>query len=563
MANSLMELYGGGLLGPSNNYQLGGQIASSRRGRGYQGEVRRLNQAAERAAKRQRRASGLGSILSTVGGLAGSLIPIPGVGTLIGSSIGTAIGSGLGRLAGESTYKDTKVGGGKYAQQSRKDIQGAADDFRKSMGERAVVGGLKSGLMKFASSGGADYLKAKFDPQFAKLPQSDISATQLADMTKLEQITGGGGWQEKALQELAEESPGLGREGFMKSVLKGRADAFVDPSSYIPFEDMPLSDISATQLGDFSNIGLPPQYPSDAYYGPYLPNKRGGGWIPMMPMGGYVDPQLPNVPMGPPRANVPMGAGPQLPNAPMTMGPPRPNVPMGAGPPRANVPMRAGLPDPYADSPMAGVVQGGPTTGGTQDLTPGPLSDSARDALEGFQVFGDDNPVFGDDTDWSGLYDDTLGGTGGTGGTGGAGGVGGGGYGTAIGSQSALTQMGMGDIANDPRLQKYLGDLPQFSQGYRQQFGDIQKGGREALSQMYAAQRSAGGGFASPVGGSAQQFQQQYAGLMGEQGRQRRGVVEGFQSDLLSGIRDIEQKGEFEFGVGREAMPLAWQLANQ
>ena len=37
---------------------------------------------------------------------------------------------------------------------------------------------------------------------------------------------------------------------------------------------------------------------------------------------------------------------------------------------------------------------------------------------------------------------------------------------------------------------------------------------------------------------------------MGEQGRQRRGVVEGFQADLLSGIRDIEQKGEFTFGQG-------------
>ena len=26
MANSLMELYGGGMLGPSNNYQLGGAV---------------------------------------------------------------------------------------------------------------------------------------------------------------------------------------------------------------------------------------------------------------------------------------------------------------------------------------------------------------------------------------------------------------------------------------------------------------------------------------------------------------------------------------------------------
>ena len=34
-------------------------------------------------------------------------------------------------------------------------------------------------------------------------------------------------------------------------------------------------------------------------------------------------------------------------------------------------------------------------------------------------------------------------------------------YGTAIGATSALNQMGMGDVANDPRLQEYLEDLPQ------------------------------------------------------------------------------------------------------
>ena len=42
MANSLIELYGGGMAGKSNNYQLGGRIASARRGREYQGEMRAL-----------------------------------------------------------------------------------------------------------------------------------------------------------------------------------------------------------------------------------------------------------------------------------------------------------------------------------------------------------------------------------------------------------------------------------------------------------------------------------------------------------------------------------------
>ena len=59
----------------------------------------------------------------------------------------------------------------------------------------------------------------------------------------------------------------------------------------------------------------------------------------------------------------------------------------------------------------------------------------------------------------------------------------------------------------------------------------------------------AGGGFAG-AGAGAQAFQQGLGGLKSDIARKRRGVVEGFQSDLLSGIRDIEQKGEFEFGGG-------------
>jgi hypothetical protein len=451
-------------------------------------------------------------------------------------------------------------------------------DYKSGIFERGVVGGLQSMLMPEVYSGikeefgkGLDYLKGLGGTEEL------ASAAQVADVAGAapEFAAGFGtapvhdgmaasGLQLPGMPKLG-AAPSMSMEGF-GSGIAGKLGAM--PTTTVASQGLGAYTGSAAEnlamarkLGlDLSGgqtvrslyegAGLGPWSGAAKQYSSLF--GRGGGWIPMMPRGGYVDPQLPNVPMGPPRANVPMGAGPQLPNAPMTMGPPRPNVPMGAGPPRANVPMRAGLPDPYADSPMAGVVQGGPTTGGTQDLTPGPLSDSARDALEGFQVFGDDNPVLGDDTDWSGLYGDTLGTTptptdpttttdpAGAGSTG---------YGTAIGTQSALTQMGMGHIASDPRLQDYLKDLPQFSQGYQQQFGDVQRGGRQALSQMYASQRNTGGGFAG-AGSGAQAFGQQYSGLMGEQGRQRRGVVEGFQSDLLSGIRDIEQRGDFTFGQG-------------
>lgn len=552
MTNSLIELYGGGMVGKSNNYQLGGRIASARRGREYQKEMRKLREAAERAAKRQRRASGLGSILSTVGGLAGSLIPIPGVGTAVGSALGTAIGSGLGRLAGESTYKDTKVEGGKYAQESRRDVQASIDDFRRSMGERALAGGIKAGLMKFASEGGADYLKAKFGPS-PGLPTADIP--------ELEQIEGGLGF----------ETP--------RRLVFNKAAAFVDPSPYIPFQDMPLSDISATELGDFSSIGLPPQYPLDAYrsaggYGPF--QNRGGGLIdytiPKMQAGGMA---LPEEMMNPT-----MGANLRRPNRP-PIGMPSAPSPV---PPRGRegiVPKPEGFPTPTSPigrpmAPTAGANLGQIDSVAGQDLTPD-LSGTDFSGLQGLSgtdiVFGGD-PIFGSDTDWSMTGSNLFGvkgagaqvtsptttsstATSPTGSTTLSAPIGG--YGSAIGAVTALSQMGMGDVATDPRLQEYLEDLPQFSQGYRQQFGDIQRSGRQALQQLYAAQRLGGGaagGFAG-AGAGGQAFQQQLGGLRSDIGRQRRGVVEGFQSDLLSAISDIEAKGEFEFGTSGGFDPVA------
>ena len=56
------------------------------------------------------------------------------------------------------------------------------------------------------------------------------------------------------------------------------------------------------------------------------------------------------------------------------------------------------------------------------------------------------------------------------------------------------------------------------------------------------------GGTGLGIGTGGQQFQQQLSGLAGDVAQRRRGVVEGFQSDLLSAIGDIERAGQFEFG---------------
>jgi hypothetical protein len=448
MANSLMELYGGGMVGNRTNYQLGGRVAASRRGREYAGEIRRLNEAAERAQRRQGRASSLGNILGTVGSIAGSLIPIPGVGTAVGAAIGSAVGGGLGRLAGESTYQGTKVEGGKYAQQSRRNLQGSVDDFKSSIGERALGQGLRSGLSTFISQGGADYLKAKFgqaQPVGLQAPE------ELLDININQPITD---VSERVRQSIRPDTPIS-----MDNILMEGDLNFTD-----------LSEITDTPLTDFSYDDLV-QY--GTFQGPtmdFMPAMRGGGMVNMMPKyeyGGFVKEAEKE------RFDAM--------NRPTSFG----NQPNSAGENRGFMP-----PPPVP-----------PTTTFTPPAPPA-------------------SPYVS-------------------------------GYGTATDVQGALSQLGMEDIYNDPRFAEYAGDLPDFQMGYAQQVGDIYAGGQQAARGMRAQQRQAAGqrGFAGS-GIGQRQAQQAFGDLTTDIARQRRGVIEGFQADLLSAVEDIERKGEFEFGSG-------------
>jgi hypothetical protein len=123
------------------------------------------------------------------------------------------------------------------------------------------------------------------------------------------------------------------------------------------------------------------------------------------------------------------------------------------------------------------------------------------------------------------------------------------GYGTATNAAGALRQMGMEDVLNDPRFAEFADDLPQFSMGYQQQIGDIQSGGQQAAQQFRTRQRQSGSGFTG-FGAGQTQLQQNFRNLGTDMQRQQRGVIEGFQADLLSAIGDIEAKGQFEFGSG-------------
>lgn len=443
-----MELYGGGMVGNRTNYQLGGRVAASRRNREYAGEIRRLNEAAERAARRQKRASSLGNILGTIGGIAGSLIPIPGVGTAVGTALGSAIGGGLGRLAGESTYQGTKVEGGKYAQDSRRNLQGSIDDFKSSMGERALGQGLRSGLSTFISQGGADYLKAKFgqaQPVGLQAPEKllDININQpITDVS------------ERVRQSIRPDVPMDFGDLSIDTVSDMTLDTIPDITSRTPLTDINYDDL--IQYGTFQGPSMD-----------FMPAMRGGGMVNMMPQyqnGGFVKETEKE------RFDA------------------------------MNIP--TSFADPTDEMRQSSMNL--PNTTFSPSAPPAPFVPS---------------------------------------------------YGTATDVMGALGQLGMTDVALDPRLQEFMGDLPDFQMGYAQQVGDIYSGARQAARGMRGQQMQAAGqrGFAGSGIGQTQS-QQAFGDLRSDVARQRRGVVEGFQADLLSAIGDIERKGEFEFGTSPEAL---------
>ena len=668
-----MELYGGGMTGRPTNYQIGGQVARSRRTRAAQKELRRLRDAAAEAARKQKEAQQKGQILGTIGSIAGSFL----------GPIGTGVGKFLGQAAGESFYQGTDVGEGRYANRTREDLQGNIDDFKKSSLERAGIAGLQAGLKSFlqnrllqgpSTAGGPSAIKegegvfsgqyqdvlpsqvaeGKLGPtqlgnleapMFAKgfgefgmqgftvAPQSIVSrsgnilplgsmptdpslisegvtaATSLppiaADAKQLALETQSLLQPTRPVVDIPLEAPEAPDDVFIKalepepSMFEG-VDTSQDFSMTIPGTDADnLAQINFEQpfgmtLGDeqvgsfvdpasggiFSRSLFEPAIPDTLFSSPAdttltrrpMPfvDFEKGGLVNMMQefqVGGLVEEQ-PN----------PFGNPPVLPTLPSGMGP-MPVTPTGGGAGTFNEQggigglslMQTPVNTTGANTTTTGRVGAGSITDkfdqmgggtslsagvGTGDMSSVNVSAglSGLEKTEGSEGYTQTTGPLGDRR--QNLQDVTRGGLDsvenvedveleeGDVGLQNLGRVAG--YGTAIGAQSALRQLGMLDVANDPRLQQYLGELPQFSQGYRQQLQDIRGGARENLANLYAQQRMGGTGLG--VGTGMQQFQQQLAGLSGDVERRRRGVVEGFQSDLLSSISDIERLGEFEFG---------------
>ena len=506
MANSLMELYGGGMAGKSNNYQLGGRIARARRGREYQGEMRALQEKQKKAAKAKRTSGLLGSVGSFLGGTIGSAL----------GPWGTAAGAGIGRALGESTYGKSDFSGGKYRQQTREDLTEGERDYRKGIGERALVTAAQAGIMPgiyekagaalktgmgkagqafreaqttgelFGFGEGVKEFGRELGTQFGgKMPMEMLSAPSTLATTAAGVTT-------PAVVDTASAAiapPELTMPSGFGSDMTGKLAGM--PTTIASEVAPELVSGTAAGLG-FGEIApdVMSYAPSDEWFSGYdsmsgydpmsmfNPYQKGGGWIPKMQGGGR--------------------AGTEY-------DPTRPQQ------------------QQQKQNPFGGFDASNIFTG----FGPGSFTGSNLYGGQGAFQYAGDTGVTGS----GGTFNPSAG------------------YGTATGAIGALQQMGMGDVASDPRLQQYLQDLPQFSMGYEQKVGDYRTGAQQGLLGLAQSGASGAGGFAGS-GAATTQSQQQRQQMVDQFGRQRRGVVEGYQADVLGAIADIEQKGEFEFGSG-------------
>ena len=590
---SLIDYYGGGMVKPSKGYALGGLIAGAGRQREYSGELRGLQQLAEQAAKRREKLLGGGGWKDKLKSFA-----LGTAATAIAGPAGGAVYKALEQAKREKGFKKTDFSGGKYAQ-----------DIREDFGERESAL-KKQGLSRIGLAGIAGYAGGKASGAFGKAVSGIKGGIgQVKDIAGFLKEGGTmgdvlGGYAQKIGESGVFGDTGISRgllgmgakagiaptvtkratelatpSASMENLLTAREGRYKIPgSSYSPHTQRAESAEGLDITG-----GEEWAVPGSEYARSVLTPTIGHGDL-AETYASEMEPEIEEVekmPFGSTLREIwgsqtdeekaqeaaryqpwesPAAPSPSL--AYQGQGPS--SSLMGPAPQQQPVPSMAGSLMP--DMPPAGFSG--------QDILGG---EAGGDEFEPFTIpslLGGDFPGYQPDlgsysefaSTWMPAGLQTAGGIGYNRQEGGLvdymmpqGYQGGGqvGYGTATDPLQALEQMGMGDVADDPKLEKYMEDLPQFTMGYKQQLGDVTAGGRAGLMDIsqQARTQQAGTGFA---GGGAGAVGQAQARKSLERGvaTGRRGVVEGYQADLLSALADIEAKGGFEFGGSDSNTPL-------
>jgi len=481
MANSLMELYGGGMTGEPTNYQIGGAVSRAKISSKYLSDYKKVKDAHDENIKNM----GFWSNVGDIGSFIANLV-VPGSG-------------GVVKAGAESLYRPEDVGDIDFALGQEEKASDISDAYRRGIVGRGAMSSLSAMLMPEIYGD----LGEKAKVGLGKLGSSEVGQSIpmdiLGEQAAREYGVGGKDFAKQVSERAYQDMPWLKEEIDLMDFLPQPDKAAIPSMTKAAIPSLNQSMSKADLVG---------------LYGPdYWMHQKRGGQIPQMRGGGPTDDVIPQYQYG---GN--MQFGDRQKNQFM----PQQNQFM----PQQN----QFTPQTQEDS--------------TPDLTPD-LSNTDFSALEGFQVFGPDNPLFGKDTDWSGLFDNTFGeGTqGGTPPTKKPGSAGTfspyGDYGKQRGVAGALTAAGMGDKMLDPEFEKYMKYLPTFDMGYEQKIADYRTGAQGSLFGMTAPMGAGETTFAGSgaVKKARETGRKQTTDIYG---RQERGVGEDYIKDVLAGLTAAE-----------------------
>ena len=507
---SLIDYYGGGMVKPSQGYQLGGLIARSGRQRGYTREFKNIKELAEQAAKRKEK----------VGGNWLRKLAVGTAGTFLGGPAGAAAALAADQALREKKFKKTDFGGGKYAQDIRKDLGKQETAFKEKGLARVGIAGVEGYL---GGKGGGTYGKTA---GFLKGLPTDISMVKGAmaakDGATFLEAAKGVGW----------DIPSMfgGKASMAGSLLPSIAPKATNaPSLY----EQSGAALAGAESGAMQAAGMTVNPVAMGTAGMIANTTDEQDFQQWAGMTG-----------APPVAEQAVAPTQEALTQPLTS--------IQRGDVLGNEYMErvraagAGGPEPEMEVeqdiyqlPQVDVFGGSPEP--ETGLAQTDWYDEPEDEYPSYGSQPQQQPAWAGGFEGGGLVDYMM-----PQGYQGGGQVG---YGTATDPEQALRQMGMDDVANDPALGEHLDDLPRFTMGYKQQLGDVTAGARTGLLNIGKEGRltgartgfAGGGGWMNPE--ARQAVQRQF-------GSQKRGIVESYQADLLSAISDIEQKigGDFTFG---------------
>ena len=474
---SLIDYYGGGMVKPSDGYQLGGVVSSFGIKSGAQSERRELKKKIEE----DQRAREKGGWKSFVGGLAGTAIG----GFLGRPDWGASIGSSLGQYFQEKDYKPVDVSGGKYALDIKEEVGKGQQEHKKGgvgrigmAGLMGYMGGGEGGMYqsilgapkKMLSKGAGTAAVGTAAAGAGAGAGAVVAPTSAGAGAMVAPTSAGMTFPSSIGPEPTLFGSGLTGSGTGDTLAQGLADWALPESSVV-------SEVASDLYGPLSSLINPAVADQD------IP--MAGGWGTTVTGGGSP-------------ASYAYGSQPS--QTQMAGGVPYGDAGTGGGVMSGIFNMLS----PSLSMPRVGPYQGG---GLVDYMMP-----------QGYQGGGQVTAPLA-------------------------------GYGTATDPLQALSQMGMQDVADDPRLKDYMEDLPKFEMGYKQNIGDIMAGGQSSYKDIAEQTRTqkTGSGFQSSGAGTAGVASARKGIQSGvETGRRRE--VESFQGDLLSAIDRIQSEAGITFG---------------